>query len=170
MQVKNNPTIILSILVLVVSGFFTWQYFSASSELERDISEQDKKIIIAACPTCYELAKKLDSEKYDLIPTASTAESVALLVNKKADMILAGRTLKQYEPDLPSLILRDGYSFLGKEEQIINESDLAEYDIYTDLDREELQEVFGPLKFQTVEDVYQYLNDGLIITSWEYKR
>ncbi|MDZ7798705.1 MAG: hypothetical protein U5L76_03765 [Patescibacteria group bacterium] len=137
---------------------------SASDELSRSKQE---KIRIAACPTCYELSKKLDLEKYQVIETNSTAQSIALLQNKKADMILAGRTLKPHEPQLEYMVIDEGYSFLSNQGKTIFINQLNDYNVYTDLNAEELKEKLSIEKIQTVDNVYEYLDKGIVITSWE---
>lgn len=111
--------------------------------------------------------KKLDLEKYQVIETESTAQSIALLKNGQVDMILAGRTLKPNEPQLDHLLIEDGYSFLSSQEKIIFINQLNNYNIYTDLDAETIKEKFFVEKIETVDNVYEYLNKGIVITSWE---
>ena len=124
-------------------------------------------IKIAACPTCYELSKQLDLAKYQVIKTGSTAESLALLASGQVDMILAGRTLKPHEPQMDGLLIDEGYSFLSNSGGTIFVDQLNNYNIYTDLDSAELKQKLPIGKIQTVDNVYEYLDKGIIITSWE---
>lgn len=126
-----------------------------------------EKIKIATCPTLYELSKKLDLEKYQVIKTGSTAQSIALLESGQVDMILAGRTLKPNEPQMDYLLIDEGYSFLSNQEATIFVDQLNDYNIYTDLNAEELKQKFPIEKIQTVGNVYKYLDKGIIITFWE---
>ncbi|MEX0918472.1 MAG: hypothetical protein WDZ85_00670 [Candidatus Paceibacterota bacterium] len=129
--------------------------------------ETTEKIKIATCPTYYELSKSLNLEKYQVIKTSSTAQSLVLLESGQADMILAGRTLKPTEPQMDSLLIKEGYSFLSNQEATIFVDQLNGYNIYTDLDEEELKQKFPIKNIQAVASVDEYLDKGIIITSWE---
>lgn len=132
-----------------------------------EASPGQEKIKIAACPTCYEMTNNLDKSKYQVIATASTAESVDMLRNRQVDMILSGRTLKPHEPGADFLIIKEGFSFLSDKTERINSNDLQKYNIYTDLDDELLKDELSLENIQKVDDVYKYLSEGIIITSWE---
>ncbi|MDD5749802.1 MAG: hypothetical protein PHO91_03400 [Patescibacteria group bacterium] len=165
MIVKSKQKILLA-FPLAIFILFLSACSNTNNVLKQPLSEAEK-IKIATCPTCFAMTQKLDSEKYQLIPTTSTAQSIALLQSGQVDLILAGRTLKPEEPILDSLIIKEGYSFLAKEEIIIYSSDLANYQIYTDLDVASLKTSLEIENIEPVDDVYQYLNQGIIITSWE---
>ena len=47
------------------------------------------------------------------------------------------------------------------------ENELNNYQIYTDLNREEIREKFNLSKIIQVDNIYQYMDKGIIITSWE---
>jgi hypothetical protein len=127
-----------------------------------------KKIKIAVCPTYHKMAKNIDAEEYEFIETGATAESLNLLKNNKADMILAGRALKPTEPKLKSLLVKkEGYSFLSDQVKVIKVGDLNNYDIYTDLDSALIKKEFSIKKIHEVDDVYKFLDKGIVITSWE---
>ena len=165
----RNKAIILLILIIVIAiGFFAFIFNKQNKDqvLTDKISVQEK-IKIAACPSCYELSRKLDLEKYQVVKTNSTAQSIALLERGQADMILAGRTLKPNEPRMDNLLVDEGYSFLSNQGATIFIDQLNNHNIYTDLDEKELKEKFPIKKIQTVGDVYEYLDKGIIITSWE---
>lgn len=132
-----------------------------------DFAHQKEKIKIAACPTCFELAQKVNTEKYEIIRTASTAESLALLESKKVDMIMAGRTLKPSEPRMDHLLVKDGYSFLSDQEVFIYITELKNYDVYTDLNIETLQNIFPVQNIKQVDNIYDYLDQSIVITFWE---
>ncbi len=165
---ENKTIILLILIVIIISGF---SIFIFNKQNKEQVSTKkppvQEKIKIAACPTCYKLNKKLDLEKYQVIKTNSTAQSITLLGNGQVDMILAGRTLKPNEPQMDSLLIEDGYSFLSIPGKTIYIDQLNNYNIYTDLDEEELKQKFFIEKINKVEDVYEYLDKGIVITSWE---
>lgn len=123
--------------------------------------------IIAVCPTYHELAKKLDSKKYLVIETNSTADSIALLKAGEVDSIFTGRTLKPDEPQLEAHVIKEGFSFLSKNEMTIRKEELANFVIYTDLDENQLNSVFDINNIVQIDDVYKSLDKGIIITTWE---
>ncbi|MDZ7612280.1 MAG: hypothetical protein U5L10_05965 [Candidatus Moranbacteria bacterium] len=164
---KNKIIIPLILIIVIVIGLFIFIDKKENHQSSASLPETQEKIKIAACPTCYELSKKLDLEKYQVIKTSSTAQSIALLESGRADMILAGRTLKPNEPQMDYLLIDDGYSFLSNQEITIFVDQLNDYNIYTDLDEKKLKQKFPIAKIQTVDNVYEYLDKGIIITSWE---
>jgi hypothetical protein len=160
--------ITLTILsIIFIMGFFVFLNQNQKNKNIVSGSFDLEKIKVATCPSCWEIAKNINSNKYEIIPTGSTAESIALLENKKVDMILAGQKLKPQEPKLKEVLIEEGYSFLNNQEATIFIDQLSNYNIYSDLDEEELKEKFPIEKIQTVSNVYEYLNKGIIITSWE---
>jgi hypothetical protein len=160
--------ITLTILsIIFIMGFFVFLNQDQKNKNIVSGSFDLEKIKVATCPTCRELTKNINSNKYEIIPTASTAESIALLENKKVDMILAGRKLKPQEPKLKEILIEEGYSFLSDQGATIFIDQLSNYNVYSDLDEEELKEKFPIEKIQTVDNVYQYLDKSIIITSWK---
>ncbi len=165
---RNKIIIPLILTIIIAAGFFVFNFNRQNKDqVITDEMPAQEKIRIAACPTCYELSKKLELEKYQIIKTNSTAQSIALLESGQADMILAGRTLKPNEPQMDYLLVDEGYSFLSNQEVTIFIDQLNNYNVYTDLNEEELKEKFPIEKIQTVGNVYDYLDKGIIITSWE---
>jgi len=147
--------ILLSLIVLslVISNIF---------------ASNKKLLVIAACPTYYyELIDQLDPKKYELFFSESTSRSVALLENNLVDAIISGRTLKPNEIDTYSLVLGKGYSFLSNVEMVVLADDLKNYNIYTDLEAEEIKNIFPINEISQVDDIYNHIDDGIIITSWE---
>ncbi len=171
-MLRLDKTKIISLLIL--SAFVLLIVIGKNKEKENEISSIDnnidktrRKIIIAACPTCREIAEKLDSQKYQIIATRSTSESVELMENKRADFVLAGRTLKYNEPRMEGVVIDRGFSFIGSQEFSIQESELKDYQIYTDLDVDLIKNSFPVEKIEKVNDIYQYLEKGIAVTSWE---
>ncbi len=170
MQKKTIILVLFFIGSLIVCGgiFLNKSNNIDSKSISANLSEVKQKAIkIATCPTCFEKAKKINNKKYNIIKTGSTAESVKLLKNGEVDAILAGRTLKPSEPQLKDVLIKEGYSFLNDQSKIVYLNQLKDYKVYTDLDPKELKNIFPVHKIERVEDVYKYLSNGIIITSWE---
>lgn len=158
------------IFSLSILGYFIFANSESSLKSSIDEARENKpdKIKIVACPTSFEIANKLDKKIYQVIETASTAESVNLFQDKQADIILAGRTLKPGEPNLKTIVIgEEGYSFLSTNEKMIYADELSGYEFYTDFDIELLKARFSIQKIHKVDDVYKYLSEGIVITSWE---
>lgn len=166
---KNKIITLIVLVLVIIAGFFIFN-FNRQNKDQNVMKESlvQEKIKIAVCPTYYELSDKLDINKYQIIKTNSTAQSVNLLNNNEVDIILSGRTLKPDEPQLNHLLIGDGYSFLSNQELTIYIDQLNQYNIYTDLSNtEELKEKLFTKKIETVKNVYEYLDKGIVITSWE---
>jgi len=169
MNHKYIYLIILFCAISLCSIFFVFSktYNNKNVVAEINKTKENKKIILATCPTYYDIAKKIDPENYQIIPTASTAESIYLLLQNKVDMILSGRTLKPEEPKMESLLIEEGYSFLSNYERTIYLNDLKNHIIYTDLNATVIKDIFAVERVFEVNDVYKYLNKGIIVTSWQ---
>lgn len=161
--VKNKVFILAALFAISAFGFF----LLLNKKGGEPVSLKQEKVKIAACPTCFEMIDGLDNEKYEVVKTASTSESIALLKGQKVDVILAGRVLKPGEPQMDYISVGEGYSFLSGREEIVYLSQLNNYDLYTDLDAEKLKNIFPIENISQVDNVYQYLDKGIVITSWE---
>lgn len=150
---------LITVAVTTATGFYF--YGKSSTPLSAT------PLRVAACPSCYEIAGKLDKTRYEIIPTRSTSESIFLLNGGQVDMVLSGRSLKPGEPPLDFVALGEGYSFLGPEEISIRSNQLDDYTFFTDLDAEKIRTLFGLREVTRVDDVYEYLARGIVITSWE---
>ncbi len=125
---------------------------------------------IAACPTFHKYLRNLDQDIFDVYFTNSSSESFYLLENNQVDLILSGRTLKLDENFFPNKVLGDYnnyYSFLSANTKTIYLNELNFYNFYTDLDRNKVKKDLGIEEIEEVENVYNFLNDGIVITSWE---
>ena len=154
---------------LVMVGFVLATSMTKGEQIVTDNLDQkrDDKIRIATCPTGYRLIKGLNEEEYEVIRTSSTSESLGLLTSNQVDLVLAGRTLRLEEGELASLVIKDGYAILGKEEMLIYVDQLKDYKVCTDLESEVVSEVFGTEQVEQVDDVYMYLDEAIVITDWE---
>ncbi len=171
---KKKLLIIIGITVSVLFVFIALNqyavYFPAAlySLEQREIS--DEKIVVAACPTFYYLLQELEKNDINIIKTAFTTESIYYLQNNEADLIIAGRALKPGEPQLLYEIIGSGYSFIGKEEFLIQEKEMNNYDFFTDLSKAAILEKFPYIaknRILEIENVYDYLDYGIIVTSIE---
>lgn len=180
MKDKIIILILFLIVVLTILGITVLNENSSennnidSGPVSVNTSKFSQKIIkIAACPTYLDKLKETDSKKFKVIKTGSTAESISLLRTGQADMALAGRTLKLNEPKMDHIVIGEGYSFLSADGGVVYKDKLESYDIYTDLDPETLKNVLPVQKIESVDNIYEYLDKGIVITSWEntdYKR
>ena len=135
-------------LLLLISLTFLF------SPKEEDLS------VIAACPTFHYLLEEND------IRSRSTAESISYFLEGEVDAFISGRMLKPGEPDLSYEIIGPGYSFIFYKELVILEKEMGNYLFYTDLDG--VSEDFPYIKkIEKVSDVYNYIEEGIVITSAE---
>lgn len=155
------------IIVLLFLGFLFLTGGGRGYDVDINQSLNREKIKIAACPTCFEMAENINIDKYEIIKTASTAESIALLRDQKVDMILAGRTLKPDEPRMDGFLIKEGYSFLSDKEIVVYADQLKNQAIYTNLDVENIKSALLLEKIEWVDNIYDYLDKGIVITSWE---
>lgn len=173
---KNKAIILTLILItaLVITGI---------AVLNKDSSQEDdsdpnpasaesshsgqKEIKVAACPTYSDKIKGTIPGKFKVIETESTAESITLLESGQAEMALAGRTLKPNEPRMDHIVAGKGYSFLSANGGVVYKDELENRDIYTDLEPETLKDIFPVQGIEPVDNVYGYLDKGIVITSWE---
>jgi hypothetical protein len=172
MRGKNKKNlIILGIATLILSVFIVLQqndsYLPAA--IYHSLQEENK-VTVAGCPTFYYMLDKLSNNGINVIKTNSTAESLRYLQESKADLIIAGRALKPEEPNFDSGIIGPGYSFVSENELLILDKQMGDYDFFTDLSAEEIIEKFPYIiydKILKVENVYDYLDAGIVITSVE---
>jgi len=160
-----NKVLIFIILLLTILSFLVFSQNKKINKIETE--EIIIKTRIAACPTYYEIIKNLDSLYYEIILTNSTSESIKLLERGDVDVVFGGRTLRPEEPQLDYKIIKEGYSFLSDKEIMINENNLKNNKIFTDLDIEKIKESFEVNEIFQVNNVYEHINKGVIITSWE---
>lgn len=160
-----NKVLIFIILLLTILSFLVFSQNKKINKIETE--EIIIKTRIAACPTYYEIIKNLDSLYYEIILTNSTSESIKLLERGDVDVVFGGRTLRPEEPQLDYKIIKEGYSFLSDKEIMINENNLKNNKIFTDLDIEKIKESFEVNEIFQVNNVYEHINKGIIITSWE---
>lgn len=159
--------------------FLAVLFISQNNFLRGDISQKEVSLNacdfplgkkrIAACPTFHRHLKILDQEKFDFYLTGSTAESLDLLENHKVDIVLAGRTLMPYEKESANKMAGDNdkyYSFLSKDTRTIYSERFDLYDFYTDLPEDEIRRDLNIERVRRVGEVYEYLDKGIIITSW----
>lgn len=176
---KNKSTFIISLITILSIIFIIlivkYNINVNNNTIGQSVDTINNKLAIAVCPTYYEEINKLDHSKYTIIPTISTAESIQLLNNNQADIIISGRILKPNEPNLEKHIVSKNisFSFISDKEQTIYENNLSDYKFYTDQDINEIQSNINLNNIEKVNDVYTYLNKGIIITDWtntDYQR
>jgi hypothetical protein len=123
---------------------------------------------IAVCPTFYTSVDNL-GDGYTVVRTESTAESLQLLDSGRVDFAIGGRMPLPEEENLEYMVLDDSerFSFLFKESVVVMEKNLRDMVVYTDQDVDLIREIFGITEVVVVEDVYEYVQEFVIITSWD---
>jgi len=155
-MIKKISYIIISLGLIAILFAFLITYNKTDQE----------RIRVAVCPTYFKLLEPL-VDKFEIVQTNSTSESLVLLGNNLVDIVICGRILKPDEPEFEFLVLKEGYSFLSNKEIKVYSSELKDYNIYTDLDIDMLKSEFPIKKIEKVDNVYAYLSHGIIITSWD---
>lgn len=165
---KNKIIILLILIPVIVTVFFALNFDKGDDDTV-NISQApaQEKITIAACPTCFALSEKLATEKYHVIATETTAQSIALLESGQVDMIVAGRTLKPHEPQLDYMVIGEGYSFLSNQERVVYIDQLKNEPVYTDISPEIITDILPIQQIKHVVNVYEYLDQGIVVTSWD---
>ncbi len=158
---KKRILIILSILIaLYFGGNFLTRMTAGLSTVE------EEEFKIAACPTYHYLEEKMP-DNFKILKTGSTSQSFSLLNQEKVDFVFSGRTLAPQEPDYDYEVIGEGYSFISRRGGEILEKDLKKYTIYTDLNSTEIKEKFSVGEIFEVENVYDFLEEGIGVTSWD---
>lgn len=126
---------------------------------------------IAVCPTFSDYNLGSLFPDVELVLTNSTAQSLSLLNAGMVDYVVAGRKLLPSEEylNLKSTILENvGYSFLSSMVNSITTSDYDDVAFFTDLDADVLKKKLGIRTITKVDDVYAFLDRGIVITSIEH--
>jgi hypothetical protein len=161
---KINLSLVFFGIILSISLLY---FLKNTNENQPAIAEIPKKKI-AVCPTFFNLLRNnSELSSLEIIKTKSTAESLSVLDNNLVDYSLAGRILKPEEKKFPYKIIGAGFSFMSENEITLKEEDLKKEKFYTDLDVENLKNIFKINQLEKVESVYEYSKRGIIITSWE---
>lgn len=163
--------IFITVLVIVfATGFFVLINRGENYHFPVDELPKQEKIRIAVCPTYFKAVETINIEKYEIIKVESTAEGLFLLDNHIVELVLSGRALKPEEPQFLSEIIGHGYSFIFDKELLIQEKEMGNYNFFTDLSASEIIDKFSyiiPDKISEVENIYNYLKQGIVITSLE---
>lgn len=163
---KNTIFIILLFFLITLSMFFIKNGNSNIKNAENN-NMVENKIKVAVCPTFYDYNLSNILNNYETIKTSSTAESLNLLSSNLVDYVLAGRKLKPNEEnnDLEFKILENiGYSFLSNKINSITTEYFDSHVFYTDLDLENIKKDLNIKNIQKVDNIYDYLDNGIIIT------
>ena len=157
LNIRNMKKIYLILLVFLVAFLII-----------ENTTAKDERKIIAVCPVFLDLVNNLDASKFDIIKVGSASEGLEILNNGEVDYVLAGRILKPEEKaNSMDFISKEGYSLLSNEEKVVYTKDLQEINIYTDMDIERIKDDFSVEKVLSVKNVYDYLDKGIVITSWD---
>lgn len=165
---------IIIIVIVFILGFFFFVQTKEIGLLKEDLiekekaEEKEKTMFVAVCPTFYYMAEGMENNsKINIIKTGSTSESLGLFKGGTVDFIVSGRALKKGEPQLPSIKIGKGYDFIFKNEIVIYEKEMGDFLFYTNLSKEEIVQEFEYISEKNlieVENIYEYLNEGIVIT------
>ncbi len=137
------------------------------NEVKEEI-KNNHQYTIGTCPTYEKFAEKMKEKGFKIIKNSSTAENIAMLRKGIVDYVLSGRVLKPQEGNWDSIkISNSGYSFISSKDIVVYTKDLSNKNIYTDLNPNELKMHFNLNKVEKVNNAYDYLEEGIVITSWE---
>lgn len=161
--------VFIFIFILILGSVSYLLIRDESPKLEADLSQySDFRLTVAGCPTFFYLLDKIESDQIEVIRTRSTLESLYYLNYGMVDLIISGRALRPEEPGFQFNIIGPGYSFISKEEMVILEKEMGNYYFFTDLPQKEIIKKFPYIreeKLVEVNDVYKYLEEGIIITT-----
>ncbi len=163
---------ILFIIIFIGLGFLFFWNSQKSTSVEKEEKTEKETIYIATCPTFYHIENLLKESDINIVKTNSTLESINLLERGFVDFVISGRALKKEEPNLLFEILGAGYDFIYKDEIVIYQKDMENFIFYTNLDKENILRDFEYILEENlieVEDVLDYLNEGIVITILENK-
>ncbi len=125
--------------------------------------------LVSTCSTFYSLLREESLKNITLIDLDSSQNALATAENTRINTALIGRKPKPKETVLNCIKLEgyEGYSFISSEEQTIYLTELQEQEIYTSLNPEKLSSKFNLNKVSRVENVYDYIDIGIGVISWE---
>ena len=173
MKSKKSILIVVAAIATVILLFFTGQRQNSTHFLAATLNPfqgESQSLVAAACPTFYYLLDEFKENGFEAIETASTAESLYYLEQDRADLIIAGRALKPKEPQFPFKVVGRGYSFIADKEFVVSEKEMGDYNFFTDLSAKKIIDDFPYItedRIKEIKNVYDYLSNGIIITSFE---
>ncbi len=132
-----------------------------------NFTEKDN-LVVAGCPTFHYMLDKLDQEGISIIKTGSTGESLSLIENGLVDFVISGRSLREGEAKLSFHKIGRGYDVIHKDEIVIFEKEMGQISFLTDLDIDQVIndfEYISDVNLVKINDLYEYLDKGVIITS-----
>ncbi len=168
---KKNLVILGGFLILVSISFVVFLPEDSSDGETAGLRKEAELdgVSIAVCPTYQYLNDDLEESGFNVVSTNSTSESISLLSNEKVEIVISGRKAMPSEGELncKSIELEGHYSFLAAESIPIYGNNLNSYQIYTDQEVDDIKEIFNLENITKVDDIYDYLDKGVVITSWK---
>lgn len=173
---KNSTKITIAIIALFIITCAVGMAIMSNKEVNPDSSgkivpgtKDSEAIKVAICSTYQYLFDEISAYGYVVVKTNSTAESIDRLRKREVDVVISGRKPLPSELDLQykMLVLPNRYSFLSTESIPVTSEDLGLSKVYTDQNIEEIKTQFTLNEIKSVNNVYEYLNEGIVITSWE---
>lgn len=165
---RKTLYILSAIAIVSISGFLVLSVENEITGMFLGVDLEGNEI--ASCPTFWHMLEGLEDEDLEKYYTESTGQNVQGVLSGDIDAFISGRALHPEEPDLNRKILGPGFSFISDESREVFVGSLDEYEFYTDESKEEVIDSFEGItddNLHRVEDVYGYLENGLVITSLE---
>ena len=167
--------VILTLIILLGLLVFLRRPEEEIGSIQADVLGEDVSFVktIAICPTMDRvMSKEIVFDEYNFVNVGSTSEAVTLLNAGQADYVISGRIPMQEEGMGEYVHLRQGdgvesFSFLSNIVEVVKDSDLNNYEIYSDLEKGILETVFGLEKVEYVDNVYDFASMGILVTSWQ---
>lgn len=164
-SLKKNTIIIVLFIILLGITISVINNKRENLEVKKDL----KQIKIAICPTYQYLKEEINNYGYEVVKTKSTAQSINLLRKGEVNIVLSGRKPMPNESDLAYkiILLPNRYSFLSKNSKTVFSEELKSLVVYTDQDTQAIKTIFNIDNVKKVENVYMFLDKGIVITSWD---
>ena len=168
---KRNIFVGAIVAIFTLSIFFVFsvddEQLSASFYLPESLKENVSNLTAALCPTVHYMTQELEDEGIEVIKASSTPASLDYLQKGLVDFSVCSRLPAPGEPNFSYEIIGDGYSFFSAEGFLISEEEMEYFRFFTDLPVEDVLEKFSYIsqdRILKVDDVYEYVREGIVIT------
>lgn len=171
---RRNILVGTVVVVFALLGFFVYnidsRQLAVSVYLPEELADENRTLIAAICPTVHYMTEDLKEEGFEVIKASSTPESLSYLENGEVDFAICSRIPAPGEPNFSHEVIGEGYSFFSGEEMLVMEETMGNYTYFTDQFVSKVLSRFPNIPYEKitrVEDVYDYIDSGIIITTVE---
>lgn len=161
-KTKIIPIFFILFIILLALAFR--ELIEDENVLKNEVSRGK---LIAACSIPYNKYKSLIPYPHKIIETSSTAESMELMKMNKVDLVISSRTKLTEERAEKGFVLKKGYAFLSNRQFFVFQEELSSYKIFTDQDVDLIKDLFSLEEVEFVFNPYDFLDKGIVITSWD---